>query len=146
MALTKELIKTSYPLPAYNYKVTIGAETVSFSEVSGLSISYEKVVYKHGLSFRTGPVIIRAQPTDITITLRRGVVAKRAHLYNWLTGNTAKDIFIDLCDEQGNAIVRWKVSKALPLKMEAPAFSAESNSIAIESIDVIAQDIRIEYL
>jgi phage tail-like protein len=146
MALTKGIIKTAYPLPVYNYKVTIGAETVSFSEISGLNISYEKVVYKHGLSFHSGPVIIRAQPNEISITLKRGVVAKRAHLYDWLTGNISKDIFIDLCDERGNAIIRWKVSKALPLKMEAPAFNAESNSVAIESIEVIAQDIRIEYL
>ena len=145
MALTKDIIQSSYPLPAYNYKVIVDAETLSFSEVSGLSINYEKVIYKHGLSYRMGTGIIRAQPNEITITLKRGVVAKRAYLYNWLNSNTVKDIFIDLCDEQGNAIIRWKVSKALPLKMEAPTFSAESNNIAIESVEVIAQDISIEY-
>src|SRR3954469_19035794 len=135
MALTKDLIQSSYPLPAYNYKVIVDTETLSFSEVSGLSVSYEKVIYKHGLSFLAGPGIIRAQQNEIIITLKRGVVAKRTYLYDWFTGNSVKDIFIDLCDEQGNAIIRWKASKALPLKMEAPSFIAESNSIAIESVE-----------
>ena len=36
MALSKDDIKTAYPLPVYNYKVEIGSDTVAFSEVSGL--------------------------------------------------------------------------------------------------------------
>ena len=145
MGLTKDIIQSSYPLPVYNYKVIVDTETLSFSEVSGLSVSYEKVIYKHGLSYLMGPNIIRAQQNEIMITLKRGVVAKRTHLYDWFTGNSVKDIFIDLCDEQGNAVIRWKVSKALSLKMEAPSFNAEGNNVAIESIDVIAQNISIEY-
>ena len=146
MALTKETIQATYPLPAYNYKVMIDTETLAFSEVSGLTVSYEKVVYKHGLSYLTGPAIIRAQPNDIMITLKRGVAAKRSYLYNWLAGKQVKDIFIDLCDEKGHAVVRWKVSKALPLKMESPSFSADGNNIALESLELIAQNISIEYL
>ena len=46
MALTKDEIKAAYPLPAYNYKVEIGSDTVAFSEVSGLSISHETTTYK----------------------------------------------------------------------------------------------------
>jgi len=41
MALTKDQIKTTYPLPVYNYRVEINGTTVGFSEVSGLSIAYE---------------------------------------------------------------------------------------------------------
>ena len=145
MALTKDIIQSSYPLPVYNYKVTVDEETLSFSEVSGLSVSYDKVTYKHGLSYLMGPNIIRAQQNEIIITLKRGVVAKRSYLYDWITGNSVKDIFIDLCDEQGNAVIRWKISKAIPLKIEAPSFSAEGNNVAIESVDVIAQNISIEY-
>lgn len=146
MATTKQIIEAAYPLPAYNYKVTVDSETLSFSEVSGLNLSYEKVVYKHGLSYALGANIVRAQQNEITVTLKRGVVAKRSQLYNWFAGNDRKDIFIDLCDEEGNAVVRWKINKALPLKMDAPSFNAtDNNSVAIESVDVIAQEISIEY-
>jgi phage tail-like protein len=57
-----------------------------------------------------------------------------------------KDLTIDLCDPTGAAIVRWKVDKALPLKLTAPTFSAAANEVAIESIDLIAPGLTIEYL
>lgn len=146
MALPKDAIKTGYPLPSYNYKVILESDTLAFSEVSGLNIEYERVIYKHGFSYLMGSNIIRAQRNAITITLRRGVVAKRNQLYGWLTSNSVKDISIDLCDEIGNPVIRWKVSKAQPLKMEGPAFNANGNDVAIESVELIAQDIQIEYL
>ena len=46
MALTKEQIKTEYPLPVYNYRVEIGPDAVAFSEVSGLNIAYETTTFK----------------------------------------------------------------------------------------------------
>jgi phage tail-like protein len=146
MALPKDAIKTAYPLPSYNYKVIVGSDTLSFSEVSGLNLEYEKVIYKHGLSYLMGSNIIRAQRNAINITLKRGVVAKRNHLYAWLTSNSVKDISIDLCDEVGKPVIRWKVSKAQPLKMEGPTFNAGGNEVAFESIELIAQDLQIEYL
>jgi phage tail-like protein len=145
MPHSKDFIGSNYPLPAYNYKVRLDEEVLAFSEVSGLNKSYGKVIYKHGLSFLMGNLIIRAQQNPIEFTLKRGVVAKRSNLYNWLTDNKAKDIFIDLCDELGNAIIQWKVINALPLKIEAPAFSSDSNSIALESVEVVAEDLSIEY-
>ena len=45
MAMTKEQIKTTYPLPVYNYKVEIDGKTIGFSEVSGLSAGYETTTY-----------------------------------------------------------------------------------------------------
>src|SRR5438034_1324266 len=39
MALTKDQIKTTYPLPVYNYKVEIDGNTVGFSEVTGVSVA-----------------------------------------------------------------------------------------------------------
>ncbi len=139
-------ITTGYPLPAYNYKVSIGSQTLSFSEVSGLSINYEKVIYKDGLSHLFGPTIIRAQKNQPTVTLKRGITANRKELYAWLQDKSFKDIFIDLCNEKGIAVIRWRLDKAMPLKMDAPSFSASGNEIAIESIELIAHDLNIEYL
>ena len=70
-------IKATYPLPAYNYRVTIlqdGASLVlSFAEVSGLSMEYEPVTYKHGLSFVMGVKIIPGMRQQTKLTLKRGV-------------------------------------------------------------------------
>lgn len=146
MPLDKDSIKTGYPLPAYNYKVMVGADTLAFSEVSGLNLEYEKVTYKHGFSYLTGANIIRGQQQAITIILKRGIVAKRRNLYDWLQNQIVKNIAIDLCDESGLAVVRWKVSKALVLKMETAGFNAGGNEITIETVELAAHDLSIEYL
>ena len=145
MSLSKNAIASTYPLPVYNYRVTIDTDTWAFSEVSGLSVSYDKVVYKHGLSYLTGSRIIRAQQNEINITLKRGMAPRRNQLYSWFANPLVKDIFIDLCNQQGEAVIRWKVIKAQPLKMEGPSFSADGTSAAVESMEVIAQEIIIEY-
>jgi phage tail-like protein len=146
MALTKKAIASGYPLPVFNYRVTIGSDTLSFSEVSGLTMEYEKVVYKNGLSFRSGPDIIRSQPKEVSITLKRGVVAKRNELFNWLSDPEEKDVSIDLCDESGTPVVRWKATRAMPVKMDAPSFSASGTDIAVETIELIAHRLTIEHL
>lgn len=155
MAVSKETIKTDYPLPVYNYRVEIGSEAVAFSEVSGLSISYETTTYKESPteSGSPGPRVMRmpAQRGDTTITLKKGLVpsVSISHLYNWLktvqiNQIEKKDIFIRLCDENGDAVISWKVSNAFPTKLDAPTFDANSNDAAIESMELKADGITIE--
>ena len=173
MALTKKQIKDSYPLPVYNYRVTIGKDTLGFSEVSGLGVEYEPVTYKHGLSFVMGSKIIPGMRQPVKLTLKRGIIqesknptpmydilqggktpkqSKGAFLANWLKEtyanplkNTKQDIFIDLCDGDGKAVVRWTVIGALPVKMDAPTFDANSNDVAIETLELVAHEIKIDY-
>ena len=45
MAIDKDQIKATYPLPVYNYRVSIGSLTLGVSEISGLSVAYEPVIY-----------------------------------------------------------------------------------------------------
>lgn len=158
MATPRANIIAKYPLPAYNYRVTIESDTVAFSEVSGLSIDHEMVIYKDGLSFLMGYDIIRGQQKQVNVVMRRGVVKGDDYLYDWVdltfveklldrfSSQTRRDITIDLCDEGGKAIIRWKVLKAIPVKLEAPTFNAETNTVAIEAIELQAQGLTIEYL
>jgi phage tail-like protein len=153
MAVTKQAIKANYPLPVYNYRVTIGSLTIGVSEISGLSIEYEPVTYKHGLSFVMGPKIIPGMRQPTRLTLKRAIVKNNAALYGWLRETYAdpfksakRDLLIDLCDEAGAPLVRWKVQGALPVKIDAPAFDANSTEAAIETIELIAQDVQIEYV
>ncbi len=159
MALSKTEIKADYPLPVYNYKVTINSTTLGFSEISGLSVEYEPVTYKHGMSFCMGAKIIRGMHQPIRLTMKKGVFKNQdgaaGFLATWFQDaydnakqfqNAKKDILIDLCDESGTPLVRWNVQGALPVKLDAPAFSAESNDVAIESMELVAHDIRVDYL
>lgn len=147
MATDKHTIIPQYPLPVYNYQVNIDGieEGMSFSEISGLEIDYEHVLYRHGFSWLMGNHLIRAQRKPINVSLKRGVVKNRRFLYDWLRTEDKKNINISLCDETNTPIVTWEVYRALPIKMNAPSFNASTNDIAIESLDLIAHDIKLTH-
>lgn len=146
MAVDKQTIIENYPLPTYNYQVVIDdSEMFSFSEVSGLEIDYDHVLYRHGFSWETGDYLIRTQRKPINISLKRGVAKTRKFLYEWLKYGDKKNIRIDLCDEKGEAIVSWSVFRALPFKLDAPSFNANSSDVAIESLDLIAHDLTLTH-
>ncbi len=155
MPLSKEEIKTAYPLPAYNYKVDIGDATVAFSEVSGLAVGYETSTYKESPveSGAPGPrvMIMPAQSTAPTVTLKKGVVkgVSVPVLYDWISTTQInqiekKDLFVRLLDEKGDAVISWKVTNAFPTKLDAPSFTADSNDVAIESMELTADAVTLE--
>nr|VFK08756.1 MAG: conserved hypothetical phage tail region protein [Candidatus Kentron sp. LPFa] len=155
MATTKEEMKTAYPLPVYNYKVEIGGENVAFSEVSGLNITYETIVHRESPTegVQAGPKILcmPAQGTPANLTLKKGVVRGKSvsTLYNWISSIRLnqidkKDVIIRLCDEEGSAVVSWKVINAFPTVLEAPTFDASENEVAVESMELMADDVKIE--
>jgi phage tail-like protein len=157
MAQDKKQIQASYPLPVYNYRVTVlngsAPLVLSFAEVSGLSIAYEPVTYQHGLSFITGVQIIPGMRQPTRLTMKRGVVKSQAQLYSWLYNvahnplfsNAKRDILIDLCDEAGRPVIRWTVQGALPTKLDAPTFDANSNEVAIETLELAAHGLQVDY-
>lgn len=155
MAVTKATIQTDYPLPVYNYRVEINGEAVAFSEVTGLSIGFETTVYKESptASGAPGPRMMQmpAQATQPTISLKKGLVRKSSikHLYDWIrtvqiNQIEKKDVFVRLCDENGAAVVSWKINNAFPTKLDAPSFDAKSNDVAIESMELKADFITLE--
>lgn len=153
MAVTTSTIKATYPLPVYNYRVTIvdfdGPHVLGFSEVSGLSAGYDPVTYKDGLSFLLGDRIIAGMRQPIKLTLKKGLAPNDGFLQNWFNrcyllpkSSVGRcDILIDLCDEQGLPVIRWTLIQALPIKLDAPAFAAKSNEVAVVNLEIIATDL-----
>ena len=69
-------------------------------------------------------------------------------LYDWIKDVQTnqidkKDISVSLCNENGEAVITWKVLNAFPTKLEAPTFDANSNDAAIESMELTADGITI---
>lgn len=154
MALSPDEIKAVYPLPVYNYRVEINGEAIAFSQVSGLSLTFETTSYKES---RTEPlpgvVTMRmpAQQSDVTVTLQKGLVPSKSipALYDWIRTTQInqiekKDILVHLLDETGSPSVTWKVINAFPTKLDAPSFDANSNDAAIESMELMADTIVLE--
>ena len=124
--------------------------------MSGLNITYETTVYKESSadSGVIGPKVFRmpAQASDTKLTLKKGLVPDKsqAALYDWINSISTnqvekKDIVINLCDETGKAVVSWTVINAFPTKLDAPTFDAKSNDVAIESMELMADRLVINY-
>jgi phage tail-like protein len=155
MPLTTDEIRTAYPLPVYNYRVEIGGTAVAFSEVSGLSISYETSTYKESPTAGGVPgprvMVMPGQRNNAKITLKKGIVrgASIANLYGWIKTITInqiekKDVFIRLCDDKGVAVISWKAANAFPTKLDAPSFDSKSNDVAIETMELTADFVALE--
>ncbi len=155
MALSKDELKTAYPLPVYNYRVEVGDQTIAFSEVSGLSIAFETKTYKESPveSGAPGPRVMHMlmQATPANITLKKGVVRSVSlnTFYNWINSTQInqiekKDIYVRLCDETGAPVISWKVINAFPTKLDAPSFTADANDVAIETMTLMADGVLME--
>jgi phage tail-like protein len=154
MAVSANDIKTTYPLPVYNFRVEIGADAVAFSEVSGLSIQYETTTYKESpiAGGAPGPRVVHmpAQGSPTNVTLKKGVARSSsvATLYAWINSIALnqvekKDVLVRLCDEAGKPVISWKIINAFPTKLDGPAFDAKSNEVAVETMELRADAITI---
>lgn len=147
MATTAANINVEYPLPVYRYTVQYGDESIAFSEVSGLEIGRDPITYKDGLGFKHMP----GMPTDINITLKKGIVRAGSQFYDWIHSISLneidkKDITISLTNESADTpVITWVVSNAFPSKLTAPSFDATSNEVAVETLELRADDITISY-
>ena len=144
MATSVDDIKNTYPIPVFYYRVTIGDnDSLAFSEVSGLYFQYETITYKDGMSYRDGPKYMPGFFSAVNLSLKKGIVPSDSFLLDWFKTvrlNTVlkMDVRIDLLNENGEATVSWTAKDAFPTKLDAPSFSASSNEVAIESLDLTA--------
>lgn len=147
MPTTSNDIKANYPIPVYRYLVNFEpalGKPLAFSEVSGLSVEYQTITYKDGLGVKHMP----GMGTPVNVTMKKGIVNGDSQLYDWI--NTIKlnkvdkkDITISLIDESNTPLVTWKVINAFPYKLAAPSFDAYANAVAIESLELLADDLKI---
>lgn len=146
MADKKDFQNANYPLPAYNFRVTVGEETVSFLEVSGVNLECETVTYRDGLSFWEGESIKSFHYNKyVPITLKKGTVKGRNFFYEWINekSTSARSMEVNLCDEKGEPVVTWKIATAVPVKLLAPDFDANTNDVSIESLELMVAGISI---
>lgn len=146
MAEGVEQQQASYPLPAYNFHVVIDGESMSFVRVSGLEREHDSVVYRHGLSAFEGEQLIKYyRPKWFDLTLERGVApGAAAWLYRWLEQAEPKSMEVDLRNASGATVIRWKVAKAVAVKLAAPTFDANTNETAVESVTLKVASVTVE--
>jgi phage tail-like protein len=48
---------------------------------------------------------------------------------------------ISLCDESGLPVLMWKIAAAVPTSLKAPTFSAQSNDVSIDTLELQAKGV-----
>jgi phage tail-like protein len=140
----------TYPLPVFHYKVSWNNQDIGFSDVSGLTQEISPIEYRDGLMAATTVSLKRPGLIKVNnISLKRGIVEKNNDLFNWFNNNGSpnverRDITITLLNDEGNPVMIWSVSQAWPVKCEGPGLKATGNEIAIESIELVHEGIKVK--
>jgi phage tail-like protein len=142
-----------YPYPAYNFVVSVtnvdSGATVSgsFSEVSGLTVDVTPIEYRDGTDDTTMRKV-RGLRKVSNITLKRGVTG-HVGFWRWILDGLEGDAqreqgYIALLNEDKDEVMRWNFKQAWPAKYTGPTFNAKNNEIAIETLEIAVEDLRID--
>ena len=137
------------PFRDYNFRLEIdNLPVAAFSEASGLTSDGDVVDYRTGvdvpLTARKLPGLRKYGP----ITLKRGVL-KDSSLWDWyrnIATGTAdrRNGSVILMDEQRQDVLRWHFEAGWPNKIEGPTLKATGNEVAVESVEIVVEDITLE--
>lgn len=141
-----------YPYPAYNFKVNVTnvdtGETVSgsFSEVSGLTVDVQPIEYRDGTDDSTVRKV-RGLRKLSNITLKRGI-SGHVGFWKWVLDGINGDAnrqqgYIALLNEDRAEVMRWNFKQAWPTKYTGPGLNAKNNEIAMETLELAVEDLRI---
>ena len=138
-----------YPLPVFHFQVTWGGNNLGFSEVSGLNIETQVIEYREGTYPEYSAVKMPGIPKYGNITLKRGIVPADNEFHDWLNTTALnkverRDLVISLLNENHEPVMTWKATAAFPVKIEGAGLKSTGNEVAIESIEVAHEGLRIE--
>lgn len=147
MAQTVRVQRSSYPLAAYNFRVSVDGNAMRFAKVSGLAREYQTITYRHGLSFIEGEQIVKYYVDKYSsVTFEQGTIVGARFLHEWLERKDQCPVEISLCDSTGTPVLTWRIAKALPVKLSAPSFDAKTNEVAIDTLEIKAAGISVVHL
>lgn len=136
------------PFRAFNFLVEIDNTPVAgFSEVGGLSTDGDAIEYREGADI---PLTVRklwGLFKVSNITCKKGYTSDRT-LWNWRRNiidgvEDRRNGAIVLLDEQRNRVIEWRFENGWLSKYEGPAFNAKSSEVALESIEITHEGLRI---
>jgi phage tail-like protein len=137
------------PYRNFNFRLEIdNLPVAAFSEASGMVSDGDVVDYRTGVDFpltsRKLPGLRKFGP----ITLKRGMLHDSS-LWDWYrniaTGQKdRRNGSVILMDEERQDVLRWNFEAAWPNKIEGPTLTAKGNEVAVESVELIVEDITLE--
>lgn len=135
------------PFVNFNFLVESGGVIgAGFSEVTGMNAELQSVDYREGKDINSMRKLAGMAKYG-NVTLKRGV-ALTQDLFKWfkegLDGEIHRlDISILMLDELRQQKIRYNLSQAWPVKFVAPDFKANANEIAVYSVEIAHEGLRI---
>ncbi|MBO7507777.1 MAG: phage tail protein [Paludibacteraceae bacterium] len=133
----------NYPLTGFHFTVkwSDDDENVSFSEVSGLSVSTTPIEYREGANKEYTTFKMPGLKKYNNVTLKRGTMAPDNGFFEWfdtIANNTVerRDITISLLNETHEPVVTWSLKNAFPIKYDGGSLNASDGKVLIESVEL----------
>jgi len=130
------------PYSAFNFLVEIeGLVVGGFLEVSGLQVETAVEEYQEGGQNQYVHKLPGPTRYPSNLVLKRGLTDAET-LWSWhqevISGSfRRKNGTIFLLDNQGQPALWWTVREAYPVKWEGPQLKADSNAVAVESVELV---------
>ena len=134
------------PYLSYRFLVEIdGLVVAGFSEVTGLQAETQIEDYREG-GVNDYVHKLPKETTYPNITLKKGITDSDV-LWKWhqdvVNGKVERRSgYIVLLDSEGNETWRWNFVDAYPAKWTGPDLGADSNAVALESIELVHKGIK----
>ena len=138
-----------YPAAKFQFQVDWGGAKMSFTEVKGLVMKREKIEYRHSDSKDFSKISMPGLEKLTNFTLTRGKFPGDFDFNTWLEEianervNGRRDIVIRLLNEKHEPIAAWSARRCFPVKITAPDLKSDANEIAIESIEVAHEGLKL---
>ncbi|MDD1616995.1 MAG: hypothetical protein CG439_2168 [Methylococcaceae bacterium NSP1-2] len=138
-----------YPIPRFHFQVDWGGTKISFTEVTGLVMEREKIEYRHSDSKDFNKIAMPGMVKNANITLKRGKFEGDFDYNTWLEEianervNNRRDLTIRLLNEKHVPVAAWSAARCFPVKVTAPDLKSDANEIAVESIEVAHEGLKL---
>jgi len=138
-----------YPIPRFHFQVDWGGAKISFTEVTGLVMEREKIEYRHSDSKDFNKIAMPGLIKNNNITLKRGKFEGDFDYNKWLEDianervDGRRDVVIRLLNEKHTPVAAWAAARCFPVKITAPDLKSDANEIAVESIEIAHEGLKL---
>jgi phage tail-like protein len=142
-------VQRDNPYLNFNFLVDLGlGDELGFSEVEVPSGEIEVIEYREGSDRVNSARKLPGLTKYPNVTLKRGITG-RTDLFEWWKSVRdgqvqRRNVTITLLDEQRQAVLRWHLRDAFPVKIEGPSLNASGNEVAIETLELAHEGLEIE--
>ena len=138
-----------YPLPRFHFQVDWGGKKISFTEITGLDMQVEAIEYRHSDSKDFHKIKMPGLRKFSNITMKRGKFESDFDYNAWLDEianervEKRRDVVIRLMNEKHEPVAAWSAARCFPIKVTAPDLKSDANEIAVESIEIAHEGLKL---